>query len=165
MVVLNSISGNHTKKTADSVKLLMKRKREVDEKEEEKRFQFTNISLTCCTDSLPLFSCTCSALNWGHTFPNFQQSYKHKVCKNKGGGGQSVSYQQLHITQKSRWLFHSDFLGSHLQPPSLREWNPSWHRSHFQPVTVALHSHFPAASHWGFKEPRKTEGIRRPRKE
>lgn len=153
------------KKTTDSIKLLMKREREVDGKEEEKRFQVSNISLTCCTGTLPLSSCTCSALNWGHTHSNFQRSYKHKVCKNKAGSGQSIWYQQLHIPQKSRWLFHSYFLVTHLHPPSLREWNPSWHRSHFQPVTVTLHSHFPAASHWGFKEPRKTEGIRRQWKE
>lgn len=42
---------------------------------------------------------------------------------------------------------------SHLQPPSLREWKPSWQRSHFQPVTVALQGQAPELSHWSCRDP------------
>lgn len=44
----------------------------------------------------------------------------------------------------------------HLQPPSLRLWYPSLQRSHFQPVTLALHRQVPELSHWGCRDPAGT---------
>lgn len=48
---------------------------------------------------------------------------------------------------------HAPLLPSHLQPPSLSEWNPGRQRSHFQPVTVGLQTQVPASSHWRRREP------------